>query len=1051
MGHKFSKASKQKLKVASTNSLNSFGTGSKFQASPVEPMPPIEELESEFGQFLKELALPQEKFEAMSQFDVNKKWMIVQQERAKKKMQTANVKSDIRTPGQFVDLLKSYSFTTDFAKDLQTLEVLMRTEAISWVKEFISKGGVLEFYDMVQRECQHQMIRILKALMNNSNGLNVMMTTKRAVNILCLCLDCDNLKIKAIVLQLLAAVCFVPNGHVKVLEGMHEYSLIKKEKTRFMNIVTDLWKDDIEYQIACMIFINAIVNIVEDATFRLNLRQEFISLGLNDHLERLGKLKDESLVTQLTYFMDEDIEDKKVIGLEYNINELDISTIDKVINLIETNFKEPYQLSLVHQILIQILLLPFENNDRTFYLTIGLSFLKDLVCQSQGKESNGVPSFHFDTNALLTEIKLIEKNKTEQAQAKKEKKQLPKTPCKIQVKGRFIEIPSELNSEETLNFIKPLVEKILSEEDAKNSNKSPPQIETSITLDIPLPPLNTPSIPQANTNVASEVNQTIPPPPAPPMSSFIPPPPLMPLTPGVSVVPPNDSSIPPPPPPPMTPGMPPPPPPPPMVPGIPPPPMAPGMPPPPGMPSIGVAKMGLPNKKKVVPSIKMKPLQWNKVPNSNVEKTIWKSMDAEEKIRKMIDLKEFELSFGATVTSPVSPVGNAGKVDEVEKKKSVSVLEPKRAYNLCKEYFEIKLAIMLSRIKMTFPEVKEAILRVDEEKITEQMIKQFLNFIPTQEETGLLMEYENSSEQLEKADQFFIQMIKIPRYEQRLNCILYKFRFQERYKELKPDLDAVINASNEVMKSKMFSQILEIILTLGNYMNGDSFRGGAYGFSIDTLNKLNDTRSSNGKGTFLHYLVNLLETKFSNTLDFPKELSNVEAACRVSISSVMQEVSEMVKGMKQIESEIETLNESSSEEDCFHKVFKNFHQSNENKIKELENLKQEMENSFQKCVEYFNEDPKSSTPETFFPFFWNFIQNKTRKELALNAKKVELKKSRSKLSVNGNSNTNLNASMEEDRRGVMDELISSLRTGDAFKAKSKRRRTVNSKDNPNAS
>ena len=55
--------------------------------------------------------------------------------------------------------------------------------------------------------------------------------------------------------------------------------------------------------------------------------------------------------------------------------------------------------------------------------------------------------------------------------------------------------------------------------------------------------------------------------------------------------------------------------------------------------------MGLPAKKKVVPSVKMRQLQWNKIPNQYVEKTIWKDITNEDKIRQKIDLKEFETLF----------------------------------------------------------------------------------------------------------------------------------------------------------------------------------------------------------------------------------------------------------------------------------------------------------------------------------------------------------------------------------------------------------------------
>jgi hypothetical protein len=54
----------------------------------------------------------------------------------------------------------------------------------------------------------------------------------------------------------------------------------------------------------------------------------------------------------------------------------------------------------------------------------------------------------------------------------------------------------------------------------------------------------------------------------------------------------------------------------------------------------------LPTKKKVVPNVKMRQLQWNKIPNNVVTKTIWKKLTEEESLRAKIDLVEFESLFG---------------------------------------------------------------------------------------------------------------------------------------------------------------------------------------------------------------------------------------------------------------------------------------------------------------------------------------------------------------------------------------------------------------------
>lgn len=54
---------------------------------------------------------------------------------------------------------------------------------------------------------------------------------------------------------------------------------------------------------------------------------------------------------------------------------------------------------------------------------------------------------------------------------------------------------------------------------------------------------------------------------------------------------------------------------------------------------------------------------------------------------------------------------------------------------------------------------------------------------------------------------------------------------------------AILNASKEVIRSKRLTQILEVVLAFGNFMNKGQ-RGNAYGFKVSSLNKIADTKSS---------------------------------------------------------------------------------------------------------------------------------------------------------------------------------------------------------------
>jgi hypothetical protein len=51
-------------------------------------------------------------------------------------------------------------------------------------------------------------------------------------------------------------------------------------------------------------------------------------------------------------------------------------------------------------------------------------------------------------------------------------------------------------------------------------------------------------------------------------------------------------------------------------------------------------------------------------------------------------------------------------------------------------------------------------------------------------------------------------------------------------------LDLLTAACNDLRNVKLFRQLLNIILMMGNYMNGANFAGGAFGFKIASINRV---------------------------------------------------------------------------------------------------------------------------------------------------------------------------------------------------------------------
>lgn len=81
-------------------------------------------------------------------------------------------------------------------------------------------------------------------------------------------------------------------------------------------------------------------------------------------------------------------------------------------------------------------------------------------------------------------------------------------------------------------------------------------------------------------------------------------------------------------------------------------------------------------------------------------------------------------------------------------------------------------------------------------------------------------------------------------------------------------IEAVLEASKEVHRSRRLKRILEMVLAFGNYMNRGQ-RGNAGGFKLVSLNRIADTKSSVKRDlTLLHYLVDTLEKQVSTIANF---------------------------------------------------------------------------------------------------------------------------------------------------------------------------------------
>ncbi|XP_030794701.1 formin-like protein 3 isoform X3 [Rhinopithecus roxellana] len=911
------------------------------------PMPEPCELEERFALVLSSMNLPPDKARLLRQYDNEKKWdLICDQERFQVK----------NPPHTYIQKLQSFldpSVTRkkfrrrvqESTKVLRELEISLRTNHIGWVREFLNdenKGldvlvdylsfaqcsvmfdfeglesgddgafdklrswsrsiedlqppsalsapftnslarsarqSVLRYSTLPgrralknsrlvsQKDDVHVCILCLRAIMNYQYGFNLVMSHPHAVNEIALSLNNKNPRTKALVLELLAAVCLVRGGHEIILAAFDNFKEVCKELHRFEKLMEYFRNEDsnIDFMVACMQFINIVVHSVEDMNFRVHLQYEFTKLGLEEFLQS-RHTESEKLQVQIQAYLDnvfdvggllEDAETKNV-ALE-KVEELE----EHVSHLTEK-------------------LLDLENENM-----MRVAELEKQLLQRE-KELESIKETYENTSHQVHTLRRLIKEKEEAFQRR----------CHLEPSVRGLESVGS----EALARVGP----------AELSEGMP-----SSDLDL-LAPAAPP-----------EEVLPLPPPPAPPL---------------------------PPPPPPL-------------------PDKCPPAPPLPGAAPSVVLTVGLSAiriKKPIKTKFRLPVFNWTALKPNQISGTVFSELD-DEKILEDLDLDKFEELFKTKAQGPALDLICSKNKTAQKAASKVTLLEANRAKNL---------AITLRKAGRSAEEICRAIHTFDLQTLPVDFVECLMRFLPTEAEVKLLRQYERERQPLEELaaeDRFMLLFSKVERLTQRMAGMAFLGNFQDNLQMLTPQLNAIIAASASVKSSQKLKQMLEIILALGNYMNS-SKRGAVYGFKLQSLDLLLDTKSTDRKMTLLHFIALTVKEKYPDLANFWHELHFVEKAAAVSLENVLLDVKELGRGMELIRRECSIHDNS---------VLRNFLSTNEGKLDKLQRDAKTAEEAYNAVVRYFGESPKTTPPSVFFPVFVRFIRSYKEAEQENEARKKQ--------------------------------------------------------------
>lgn len=918
---------------------------------------------------------------------------------------------------EYVHELRSGITEEKLLNCLESLRVSLTSNPVSWVNNFGHEGlGLLlealeKLLDKKQQEPidkrnQHKLIQCLKAFMNNKYGLQRILGDERSLSLLARAIDPKQTSMMTEIVKILSACCIIGEENIldKILAAM-TIAAERNNKERFAPIVEGLENHEAQQlQVACMQLINALVTSPDDLDFRIHLRNEFLRCGLKKILPELKET--EELDIQLRVFNENKEEDS--IELSHRLDDIraEMDDMNEVYHLLSNMVKDTASETYFLSILQHLLLIRNDYYIRPQYYKVIEECVSQVVLHRSGMDPEFVYNKRLDVDFTHMIDQLVDKAKVEESEQKA-----------TEFSKKFDEEFSarqeaQAESQKKEEKIKELEGKIQALES---------QIAAGLTATgAPPPPL------------PGGAGVPPPPPPPPPPPGGVPPPPPP---------PPGHACIPPPPPPPPPGGGPPPPPPPPGC--GPPPPFGgpPGPPPPPGFPVVKLP-YGLEPKKTYKPETVMKRVNWTKiVPQEMAENCFWIKVK-EEKFENPDLFAQLSLCFSSQskVRKDLKDE-NEEKVPQFKKKaKELRILDAKTAQNL---------SIFLGSFRLPYEEIRDIVLQVDEERLSESLIQNLIKNLPEQKELNALAELKGEYEELVESEQFGIVMSSVKLLRPRLNGILFKLTFEEQVNNIRPDIMNVTFACEEVKKSEGFSKLLELVLLVGNYMNAGSRNAQTFGFNISFLCKLRDTKSVSQNTTLLHFLAEKCEESYSEILRFPDELEHVENASKVSAEILKSSLTNMERHIQRLENDIENFPKTDDEQDKFVEKMSGFSKSSREQYEKLSTMHKNMQKLYESIGSYFAFDPHSVSVEEFFGELANFRmlfmeavkENHKKREMEEKIKRAKLAKEkaeREKQERQQKKKQLIDMNKEGDETGVMDSLMEALQSGAAFRDRRKR-------------
>jgi len=269
------------------------------------------------------------------------------------------------------------------------------------------------------------------------------------------------------------------------------------------------------------------------------------------------------------------------------------------------------------------------------------------------------------------------------------------------------------------------------------------------------------------------------------------------------------------------------------------------------------------------------------------------------------DIKKLEELFQKRNNSNTAKKKSGSNQDE-SSSDMAKILDLTRANNI---------AISLKAFNdFTFRSLAETINDLDPDcKIVGERVEFIPNLLPSPKEIQAIKKYNGDDDKLITAELFFRQLVPVKRIEDKVKVMKTMSTFEEHVEEARAGFNTLQEVCSQVMESDKLIAVLELVLNIGNVMNTGTLDGGVEAFKFESLSRLSQTKSADGKTTVLDYIVEtFIEKGERQALMLMSEFPDIQDSSRLLIGDLLGDMNTLRKDYKLCKTELASMKRDQS-------------------------------------------------------------------------------------------------------------------------------------------